>query len=74
VSRVQEIYQQALELDNAEFEELFDLLSERFAAPEISEAWLQVARERSAALRDGRSVGIPWAEVRERMFRRAKGE
>jgi len=38
VSRVQEIYQQALELDNAEFEELFDLLSERFAAPEISEA------------------------------------
>jgi mannitol-1-phosphate/altronate dehydrogenase len=73
MSRVHELYEQAIELDDAEFEELFDLLAARFPAPEIHESWLRVARERSKALRDRTTDTVPWAEVRERMFRRVNG-
>jgi hypothetical protein len=73
MSRVHELYEQAIELDDAQFEELIDLLAARFPAPEIHESWLQVARERSAALRAGTTDTISWAEVRERMFRRVNG-
>lgn len=73
MSRVQELIDAALLLDPAELEELLRELAERLTDPPISPAWLDAARRRSEQLASGASQAIPWAEVRERMYRRVNG-
>lgn len=73
MTRVEEIYREAIELDEKELAELVERLSMMLPAPQIHESWLEVARERRAALDSGESESVPWAEVRERMFRRVNG-
>jgi hypothetical protein len=74
MSKVEALLELALDLEPTELEELLSRLAGQLADPPISQAWLDVARERSRRLATGESVGIPWQEVRERMYRRANGE
>lgn len=73
VATVQELLEAALALDPAELEELLSGIAGRFADPPISPAWLEAARQRSAEFSSGAVQGVPWADVRERMFKKVNG-
>ena len=64
----------AMELDDEELEELIESLQARLSEPQISEEWWAVIHARQEALASGASHTVPWSEVRERMFKRARGE
>ena len=73
MTRVQELAAQAASLDPGEIEELIAELLQHIPDPEISdELWDEIHR-RSERLRSGETKGIPWAEVRAKMFAKANG-
>lgn len=74
VTRVEEIYREAIELDEKELAELVERLSLMLPAPQIHESWLEVVRQRQRELNEGTLETVPWTEVRERMFKRARGD
>lgn len=39
----------------------------------LDESWQEVVRRRSAELRSGSVVGVPWEEVKQRARERARG-
>lgn len=73
VTRVEELYEQALELDEEELAEFLGRLANREKPATVHESWMEAIRERQADVANGASLTVPWAEVRERMFKRARG-
>lgn len=78
MTRVEEMFQQAMDLDESEKRELWKLLGEDLAAAQgdsfpLHESWVAEIRERSRRIADGTDTTIPWSEVRERMFKRVRG-
>ncbi|MGE0600425.1 MAG: addiction module protein [Dehalococcoidia bacterium] len=73
MTKVEELYERSLELSDREAEELLQMLEARLRPEELSETWKRIIRERQRALRAGTSTTVPWSEVRERMFKRARG-
>lgn len=68
-----------MDLDDSELRELWERLGEELRATqadtfEIHESWMAEVRERSRRIADGTETTIPWADVRERMFKRARGD
>ena len=70
---VQELAAEASLLEPDELEELIDVLSERLEEFEPAQEWIDEALRRSERLRTGESKGVPWSEVRARMFARVDG-
>ncbi len=75
MTRVEEIFERAMAIEEDELRTLWELLSERLGVAEegtasIHESWLVEIRERQRRIADGTDQTVPWAEVRERMFQR----
>ena len=73
MTRVQELAAEASTLEPGEIEELIAELLSKIPEPEISDEWWEELHLRSERLRSGETKGIPWADVREKMFAKANG-
>ena len=72
MATVEDLYAQSLELNDREAEELLQMLEARLRPDELPDSWQRIIRQRQLALREGSASTAPWAEVRERMFKRAR--
>ena len=72
------MFQQAMNLDEAELRELWERLGDELTPTEtgpgqVHEPWMTEIHERSRRVADGTETTIPWEEVRERMCKRVRG-
>jgi putative addiction module component (TIGR02574 family) len=68
--RLEQLYQEALELSEADRAELAGLLLQNLPDPDtdVEEAWAELAERRWREIDEGRVQTIPWEQVRADLY------